>query len=1097
DTKLFKYVKQVDYNEGLERLVTAIVAQTLDELNCLAVINDRAQQDIFNSQFFKTLGNVPYYKVLVEEKEDLQSPNFKTLSVIRHVKRSGCRVYILLISNGGKVSRFLKFGDRYRMLDTRAKFVLLHDKRLFHSNLHYLWKKIVNIVFLREHGRYNRPGAFNNKRIRPWYDISTVPFPTPIQKIFIPQRLDTWHLGKFHTGTDLFREKTSDLQGEQLKVVTFQHVPASVKMTAPARKDTIVEGRGPIGFGGLEIEVLTTLANALNFEPDVYEAPDADMEQWGRKQLNDSYTGLLGEVMNGNADVALGNLYYTPYYLELLDLTIPYTTECLTFLTPESLTDNSWKTLILPFKPVMWAAVVVTLFLAGFVFYALANYHHHIVSNPMHKNIIKVKEKGQATGETKMYVDEEVKTEGLYLFSELDNGILYTYGMLLLISLPKLPTGWSLRVLTGWWWIYCILVVVAYRASMTAILTNPTPRKLKWKHTHGLNIDGRKLTHLRFADDITLMARSAKMLEEMIIEVDKVSSAVGLTMNPTKTKVMTNGTQDPIQIQQSALEYVQQYVYLGQSISLNKNTENEIKRRIGLAWNKFWSLKFLLRDKRQKASTKAEILDKCVMPTLLYGCQTWSLTEKQKKQLQVCQRRMERKILNVSLRDRLRNEEIRRRTKMRDVVERAENLKWKWGGHVACMDHQKWTNRTTMWDPREGRQHVGRQKTRWADYFRTRAGSQWSRVARDREVWRQLAPNMNQQAPDRTERQRQSLGYGTTRFDGEIIAISESFRNLLYHINKFKNAVILSDSKAAILSIVSKHTPSSQTAEITKMLSQLISLNKRIVFQWIPCHCGILGNENADALAKKGSTATYRPITKSTVTIDTLEKLVDSHISCGGWGEEVKEFFLTSLDTAGQKIGLKFEVIYDTDSAVERVARGQFAYYENIYFLQYLRVKRQQTRKHNKTKSIPKSNVGQGERNLHIMHDCVIHMPISIGLQKNSPLKPHMDRFLRRIIEAGLVKKWLKDVMLNIVSNDDTQEEVDDDKKALMDLPKLYMAFVALGIGYLLSICALIAEQIHWQCIVKKDPLYDKYAINIYYDHKKSLKRIIKTMSRK
>ncbi|KAJ4432357.1 hypothetical protein ANN_20976 [Periplaneta americana] len=32
----------------------------------------------------------------------------------------------------------------------------------------------------------------------------------------------------------------------------------------------------------------------------------------------------------------------------------------------------------------------------------------------------------------------------------------------------------------------------------------------------------------------------------------------------------------------------------------------------------------------------------------------------------------------------------------------------------------------------------------------------------------------------------------------------------------------------------------------------------------IPFHCGILGNENADALAKKGSTATHRPVTKST-----------------------------------------------------------------------------------------------------------------------------------------------------------------------------------------------------------------------------------------
>ncbi|KAJ4439622.1 hypothetical protein ANN_07750 [Periplaneta americana] len=109
-----------------------------------------------------------------------------------------------------------------------------------------------------------------------------------------------------------------------------------------------------------------------------------------------------------------------------------------------------------------------------------------------------------------------------------------------------------------------------------------------------------------------------------------------------------------------------------------------------------------------------------------------------------------------------------------------------------------------------------------------------------------------------------SLGYGTTSFDGEIIAINECLRNLLCHINKFRNVVILSDSKAAILSIVSKHTPSSQTAEITKMLSQLLSLNKRILFQWIPSHCGILGNENADSLAKKGSTATYRPVTKST-----------------------------------------------------------------------------------------------------------------------------------------------------------------------------------------------------------------------------------------
>ena len=97
-------------------------------------------------------------------------------------------------------------------------------------------------------------------------------------------------------------------------------------------------------------QVLRTLATAMNFQLDLYEAQNADVERWGRKQLNGSYSGLLGEVMNGEADIALGNLYYTPHYMELMDLTIPYNTECLTFLTPESLTDNSWMTLILPFK---------------------------------------------------------------------------------------------------------------------------------------------------------------------------------------------------------------------------------------------------------------------------------------------------------------------------------------------------------------------------------------------------------------------------------------------------------------------------------------------------------------------------------------------------------------------------------------------------------------------------------------------------------------------------------------------------------------------------------------------------------------------------
>lgn len=98
------------------------------------------------------------------------------------------------------------------------------------------------------------------------------------------------------------------------------------------------------------LQIMQALSSIMNFKPKVYEPQNANEEQWGHKQLNGSFSGLLGEMVNGKADIALGNLHYTPYHLQLTDLTIPYISQCLTFLTPESLTDNSWKTLILPFK---------------------------------------------------------------------------------------------------------------------------------------------------------------------------------------------------------------------------------------------------------------------------------------------------------------------------------------------------------------------------------------------------------------------------------------------------------------------------------------------------------------------------------------------------------------------------------------------------------------------------------------------------------------------------------------------------------------------------------------------------------------------------
>ncbi|KAJ4429190.1 hypothetical protein ANN_26193 [Periplaneta americana] len=67
------------------------------------------------------------------------------------------------------------------------------------------------------------------------------------------------------------------------------------------------------------------------------------------------------------------------------------------------------------------------------------------------------------------------------------------------------------------------------------------------------------------------------------------------------------------------------------------------------------------------------------------------------------------------------------------------------------------------------------------------------------------------------------LGFGITNFDGEVEAICTTLQNLLYRIAQFQQAVILSDSKAAILAITSTLTPKSQQIlECWKCLPTLI-----------------------------------------------------------------------------------------------------------------------------------------------------------------------------------------------------------------------------------------------------------------------------------
>ena len=59
-------------------------------------------------------------------------------------------------------------------------------------------------------------------------------------------------------------------------------------------------------------------------------------------------------------------------------------------------------------------------------------------------------------------------------------------------------------------------------------------------------------------------------------------------------------------------------------------------------------------------------------------------------------------MLGISLRDKKRASWIRENTKVKDILVTIKEQKWRWAGHIASREDNRWNKRLTDWTPREG-----------------------------------------------------------------------------------------------------------------------------------------------------------------------------------------------------------------------------------------------------------------------------------------------------------------------------------------------------------------------------------------------------------
>jgi hypothetical protein len=147
---------------------------------------------------------------------------------------------------------------------------------------------------------------------------------------------------------------------------------------------------------------------------------------------------------------------------------------------------------------------------------------------------------------------------------------------------------------------------------------------------------------------------------------------------------------------------------------------------------------------------KTKIYRTIILPVVLYGCETWSLTLREERRLRVLENRVLRRVFGPKRDEvtgewrKLHNEELSDRYSLPNIVRVVKSRRMRWAGQVARKRAGRGVHRVLV-GKSEGMRPLGRPRRRWkvnikmdlqevgGDY------GDWMELAQDRDRWRALA----------------------------------------------------------------------------------------------------------------------------------------------------------------------------------------------------------------------------------------------------------------------------------------------------------------------------------------------------------------------
>jgi hypothetical protein len=161
------------------------------------------------------------------------------------------------------------------------------------------------------------------------------------------------------------------------------------------------------------------------------------------------------------------------------------------------------------------------------------------------------------------------------------------------------------------------------------------------------------------------------------------------------------------------LKQVDEFVYLKSLFTRNGKTDANVNRRVVAANRMNGALKRVVKNRRISKRARVAIHEGVLIPTIMYGSESWVLQKKDTSKLNAVEMRSLRNICGKNLNDRIRNECIRRECDMEeDVVTKIKKGMLRWFGHIERMDSERLTKKVYMGEV-SGKRKCGRPRKKW------------------------------------------------------------------------------------------------------------------------------------------------------------------------------------------------------------------------------------------------------------------------------------------------------------------------------------------------------------------------------------------------